>query len=98
MRSASAGRARQNAEAGFTGRTGDRCALAKAWGLALWKKYVDRQGAKPDAEDQDLSELYNRYKAFLDENGFFDPAWETPPFDANGKKYFIFFPEISTLS
>lgn len=62
--------------------------------LALWKKYVDRQGVKPDAEDQDLSELYNRYKAFLDENGFFDPAWETPPFDSNGKKYFIFFPEI----
>nr|WP_318659594.1 PD-(D/E)XK nuclease family protein [uncultured Treponema sp.] len=62
--------------------------------LSMWKKYLEKNKVTPDGEDQDFLELYNRYKDFLDKNNFFDPAWETPPFDSNGKKYFIFFPEI----
>lgn len=62
--------------------------------LSSWKKYFDKCKNQPDDQDLDLLELYNRYSAFLSENSFFDPAWELPPFEADGKKYIIFFPEI----
>lgn len=62
--------------------------------LSLWKKHFDSSKNEIDDEDSDLLELYNRYKNFLDSNNFFDPAWETPPFESDGNHYFIFFPEI----
>ena len=62
--------------------------------LALWKKLFDASGEHPDDEDKDMMQLYERYSAFLGKYGFFDPAWETPPFEADGNHYFIFFPEI----
>lgn len=62
--------------------------------LSLWKKHVEESKAVLDEEDKDLMEIYEKYSMFLDENGFFDPAWETPPFQSDGNRYFIFFPEI----
>ncbi|MGN0740293.1 MAG: PD-(D/E)XK nuclease family protein [Treponema sp.] len=62
--------------------------------LAMWKKSFDSKKISGDEEDADFLELYERYRKFLDENNLFDPAWETPPFESDGKKYFIFFPEI----
>ncbi|WP_407398906.1 PD-(D/E)XK nuclease family protein [Treponema sp.] len=62
--------------------------------LSLWKKHLESSSIEMDEEDQDLIEIYSRYKAFLDKNDFFDPAWETPPFESDGNHYFIFFPEI----
>jgi len=34
-----------------------------------------------------------RYAQFLEANNLFEPAWETPPFNDEGKECFIFFPE-----
>lgn len=62
--------------------------------LSLWKKTFDEKNLDYDEEDKDLQEIYIRYKNFLDSHNLFDPAWETPPFDSNGKKFVIFFPEI----
>lgn len=62
--------------------------------LSLWKKYFEKNAETPDEQDSDLQKLYDLYKAFLDENKLFDPAWETPPFEPDGRKYFIFYPEI----
>ena len=62
--------------------------------LAMWKKLFDSKKLTPDDEDRDYMEIYSRYKNFLDAHGLFDPAWETPPFDPQGKRYVIFFPEI----
>ncbi|MBQ0163069.1 MAG: PD-(D/E)XK nuclease family protein [Treponema sp.] len=62
--------------------------------LALWKKHFESAGCVRDEEDDDYYEIYNRYQKFLDDNNLFDPAWETPPFNSDGKKYIIFFPEI----
>lgn len=63
-------------------------------GLSLWKNRFTAAGIAPDAEDKDLLELYKRYSDFLKQFNLFDPAWETPPFEADGRHYFIFFPEI----
>lgn len=62
--------------------------------LAMWKNHFEKSGCIRDDEDDDYYEIYNRYQKFLDDNNLFDPAWETPPFNADGKKYIIFFPEI----
>ena len=62
--------------------------------LSMWKKFFDNSGLEKDAEDQDYMEIYSRYQAFLDKYNLFDPAWETPPFSNDGKKYIIFYPEI----
>ena len=48
----------------------------------------------PDFEDEDFKLLYERYKAFLEENNFFEPAWVTPDFSGTGKKIFIIYPEL----
>jgi CRISPR/Cas system-associated exonuclease Cas4 (RecB family) len=45
------------------------------------------------SDDRDLYTLALRYAQFLDQNGLFEPAWETPPFEDTGKECFIFFPE-----
>lgn len=63
-------------------------------GLGLWKEYALKNGTVLDDEDKDLQEIYNRYSAFLNKYGLFDPAWERPPFKKNGNHYFLFFPEI----
>ncbi len=62
--------------------------------LNLWKNRFEKNNLTPDDEDKDLLEIHKRYKDFLDKNNLFDPAWETPPFYADGKKYIIFYPEI----
>lgn len=49
-----------------------------------------------DLQDADLMTLHRRYKEFLEENNRFDPAWEQPPFDDDGRNYIIFYPEILT--
>ncbi len=65
--------------------------------LKSWKDKYDesmKSGAyKPDSEDLDYLELYNRYLSFLDEHNLFDPAWERPPFVSDGNRYVIFYPE-----
>lgn len=62
--------------------------------LSMWKTFFENSGKTPDAEDEDLLLIYERYKSFLDAHNLFDPAWETPPFKSDGKKYIIFYPEI----
>ncbi|MBP3709818.1 MAG: PD-(D/E)XK nuclease family protein [Treponema sp.] len=62
--------------------------------LAAWKTLFEKTQRAGDNEDADLLALYDRYKNFLDAHDLFDPAWETPPFDADGKTYIIFYPEL----
>lgn len=62
--------------------------------LAAWKALFEKTQRIGDDEDADLLALYERYKNFLDAHSLFDPAWETPPFDADGKTYIIFYPEL----
>ncbi len=62
--------------------------------LKLWKEKFDSLNKAPDDEDKDLIILYEKYKTFLETHNLFEPAWETPPFNRDGKKYFVFFPEI----
>jgi hypothetical protein len=54
------------------------------------------QDNPPPGDDWDLFTLFFRYREFLDRNGLFEPAWEKPPFDDNGKECYIFFPESLT--
>lgn len=49
-----------------------------------------------DQQDLDLKTLHGLYKDFLEENHRFDPAWEQPPFEDDGRHYIIFYPEILT--
>lgn len=63
-------------------------------GLSMWKNRFTASGLPMDDEDCDLLEIHRLYSQFLEENRLFDPAWETPPFEADGHHYFIFFPEI----
>jgi len=44
-------------------------------------------------DDRDMFNLALRYTQFLEKNGLFEPAWETPPFEDTGAECFIFFPE-----
>jgi hypothetical protein len=46
-----------------------------------------------EGDERDLFSLTLRYKEFLDHYKLFEPAWEKPPFDDNGRECFIFFPE-----
>ena len=66
--------------------------------LELWNKVMlkakDSTGVLMDDEDLDYKLLYERYKAFLDANSFFEPAWVTPDFSGSGKKILIIYPEI----
>jgi hypothetical protein len=47
-------------------------------------------------DDRDMFNLALRYSQFLEKNGLFEPAWETPPFEDTGMECFIFFPESLT--
>ncbi|MBO4532312.1 MAG: PD-(D/E)XK nuclease family protein [Treponema sp.] len=68
--------------------------------LKLWNKLMfenpkgSEPAVEPDEEDQDYKALYEYYKAFLDANNFFEPAWVTPDFKGSGKKIFIIYPEL----
>src|SRR5574344_236699 len=62
--------------------------------LSSWKQKFDKAGKEKDDEDEDLLRLYEKYKSFLDSHNLFDPAWETPPFVADGNSYYIFYPEV----
>jgi hypothetical protein len=62
--------------------------------LSSWKQKFDKAGKGKDDEDDDLLALYEKYKSFLDSHNLFDPAWETPPFVADGNTYYIFYPEV----
>lgn len=66
--------------------------------LSLWFEHfstIKNKSAKtPDSEDEDLFEIYSRYKSFLENHQLFDPAWEKPPFKSDENHYYIFFPEI----
>jgi len=44
-------------------------------------------------DDKDMFSLTCLYANFLDKYSLFEPAWETPPFNNDGKNCFIFFPE-----
>ncbi|MDR0324304.1 MAG: PD-(D/E)XK nuclease family protein [Treponema sp.] len=48
---------------------------------------------KNEGDDRDMYVLAKRYAQFLERHGLFEPAWETPPFNNEGKECFIFFPE-----
>lgn len=62
--------------------------------LKLWKTYFEKSNREADEEDEDLMEIFTRYKKFLDDNMLFDPAWEEPPFIPDSNHYYVFFPEI----
>lgn len=61
--------------------------------LRAWKE-MSPDESEWDEEDRDFSNIYGRYKEFLDAHGLFDPAWETPPFEDDGHEYFIIYPEV----
>ncbi|MCL2211399.1 MAG: PD-(D/E)XK nuclease family protein [Treponema sp.] len=44
-------------------------------------------------EDIDMYTIALRYAQFLKDHGLFEPAWETPPFNNEGKDCFLFFPD-----
>jgi len=56
---------------------------------------IASQNAKENFEgdDRDLFVLAWHYAQFLEKHRLFEPAWETPPFNDDGKEYFIFFPQ-----
>jgi len=47
----------------------------------------------PDEDEKDMLFLSIRYAQFLKEHNFFEPAWEEPPFNDDGKECFLFFPQ-----
>jgi len=53
-------------------------------------------GKNFSGDDRDMFNLALRYSQFLEKNGLFEPAWETPPFEDTGMECFIFFPESLT--
>lgn len=54
---------------------------------------ADKLTSKFEGDDKDMYNFAYRYAKFLEEHSLFEPAWETPPFNSNGKECFIFFPE-----
>ena len=57
------------------------------------KQRLENSVSKFEGDDKDMYILARRYAQFLDEYSLFEPAWETPPFNDDGKNCFIFFPE-----
>jgi hypothetical protein len=62
-------------------------------GLSIAKIGELKQGADLSGDDLDMFNMALRYTQFLEKNGLFEPAWETPPFHDTGMECFIFFPE-----
>jgi hypothetical protein len=53
----------------------------------------EKATSKFEGDDRDMYVLALRYAQFLNAHDLFEPAWETPPFNDEGKECFIFFPE-----
>lgn len=67
----------------------------QSWKEKFERKYGDiEKSTFSNQEDKDLFTLYKSYLDFLNKNNLFEPAWEKPPFDSNGKHYYIFYPEL----
>lgn len=61
----------------------------------LQKRYVQNPDYIKDKEDYDYLKLYNEYKDFLEKNKLYEPSWvENINFNANGKTFFLFYPEL----
>jgi len=59
-----------------------------------YERWLSKQAAADDdAENRDYLALYVSYKAYLDDNGLFEPSWITPDFSIQGKTCVIFYPE-----
>lgn len=59
--------------------------------LALWRL---RAGASlKDAEDRDIAFIAADYGAFLERNSLFEPSWQKPPLEFEGKSFTVFFPD-----
>ena len=68
----------------------------KATGLspdAILSESAKKAAAHLKGDNGDMYALASRYAQFLEEHGLFEPAWETPPFNDDGKECFIFYPE-----
>ncbi len=52
------------------------------------------KNSSDENEIKDYIELYNRYEKFLKRYGFYEPSYLDTDFNENGKKIFIFYPEI----
>jgi hypothetical protein len=60
---------------------------------SILSKEAENAAEKMEGDDKDIFVLIRRYALFLNEHSLFEPAWETPPFNDEGKEVFIFFPE-----
>jgi len=54
-------------------------------------KEAETAADKMEGDDRDIFALAQRYAVFLANHKLFEPAWETPPFNDEGKEVFIFF-------
>jgi hypothetical protein len=61
--------------------------------LSLWAEAAAPSEGAGTPLQMDLFALFSRYRLFLEAHGFFEGAWERPPFSGEGKHYFIFYPE-----
>jgi hypothetical protein len=61
--------------------------------ISLLSNDAENAASNLQDDDKDMFTLAQRYAHFLNTHNFFEPAWETPPFDDNGKEVIIFFPE-----
>lgn len=62
--------------------------------LELWHSRWEKNPDSQDLENQDLLELYNQYKAFLEKNNMFEPSWIIPSFENDKVQIIIIYPEI----
>jgi hypothetical protein len=54
---------------------------------------AEKAAANFKDDDRDMYILAVNYALFLKAHSLFEPAWETPPFNNDGKECFLFFPE-----
>lgn len=66
--------------------------------LHFWKKRMEENSetyGQMDAEDLDYEKLYQLYKAFLDQNNLFEPAWlDNLELGDKDTKFILFYPEL----
>ncbi|MBQ1709521.1 MAG: hypothetical protein II032_00190, partial [Treponema sp.] len=66
--------------------------------LHFWKKRMEQNSetyGQMDAEDLDYEKLYQLYKAFLDQNNLFEPAWlDNLELGDKDTKFILFYPEL----
>lgn len=61
--------------------------------LEMWHSRFIKQDVQ-DEEDEDFLELYERYKNFLEQNNFYEPAWTMPDFSRIKNTVVLIYPEI----